>query len=309
MKENKKEKNFHFKGERTRSTLIILVGLIVYLLSLHLNIKIAYTVITAAISAMATFELERAMGVKNKILHAIACTVSVLFVFGRAYSAVTVKILNEPSVAFIAVLLAFYVIFLLCFAVVCNKTVKYTDAAAAFFASLAIPYSLSTFIALNEAILDDRSTHLEGLFLIWLAFSCSWVTDSFAFLVGRKIGKHKMAPVISPKKSVEGAVFGILLTAAANVLILFGYSLVASKMGYDHFLSYSNMKYLQIIPVSILLSIVSIFGDLAASVLKRNVGIKDFSNILPGHGGIMDRFDSCLFVLPVLWGICLLWTK
>ena len=136
-----------------------------------------------------------------------------------------------------------------------------------------------------------------------LAFSCSWLTDSFAFLVGRKFGKHKMTPNISPKKSFEGAIFGTLITAAVNVLLLFCYSFGTSKLGYHAFFGESAMKYLYIVPISCVLSVVSMFGDLAASVLKRNVGIKDYSNLLPGHGGIMDRFDSTMFVLPVLYGI------
>lgn len=298
MSENKKKGGVQFKGERTKSTLIIAGALIIYLLTLHFNIKIGYTAITAVISAMATFELERAAGVKNKLLHTIACTVSAGFVFCVGYG-----LSMQLGVAM--VLFSFYALLLLCLAVGLNKTIKYNDAVVAFFASLAIPYSLSIFIRFNQLpVYSDTATHLEGLFLLWFAFSCSWLTDVFAFLVGRKIGKHKMTPHISPKKSFEGAIFGTLITAAINVLILLVYSLIATKaMGYETFLTSGNVKYIVIVPVSIVLSVVSMFGDLAASVLKRNVGIKDYSNILPGHGGIMDRFDSCLFVLPVLWGI------
>ena len=175
----------------------------------------------------------------------------------------------------------------------------------AFFSSVCVTYSLSCFIRLNDlAYLNDRFTHLEGLFLFWLSFTCSWVTDVFAFLVGRKIGKHKMCPGISPKKSWEGAIFGTLITAAINVLVLVGYTHVAVYlMGRTAFWMESPLKYLYIIPISIVLSVAGMFGDLSASVLKRNVGVKDFSNLLPGHGGIVDRFDSCLFVLPTLYGI------
>ena len=88
------------------------------------------------------------------------------------------------------------------------------------------------------------------------------------------------------------------------MIVLVGYTHIATNvMGYAYFMMESNIKYLYVFLISCALSIVSMFGDLAASVLKRNVGIKDYSNLLPGHGGIMDRFDSCTFVLPVLWGI------
>ena len=167
-----------------------------------------------------------------------------------------------------------------------------------------MPYAFSCFARLNN-IGDwfEGYTHQEGIYFVGLGFACSWLTDSFAYLVGRKFGKHKMAPVISPKKSIEGAVGGVVIAAAFNVLILYLFT-VGCKNLYDYSLfGDSAMKYLYIIPISIILSLVSMVGDLAASVLKRNFGIKDYSQLLPGHGGIMDRFDSCMFVLPALYGI------
>ena len=297
-KEEKKEK-FRFKGERTKSTLIIASSLIVYLLTLHFNFRIGYTLITALICAIGTYELIHVVGGKSKALIAAACGVSVLYTFSVGY---------HVAVPHFGVVVCFWALLLLCMAVVLNQSIKYIDAVMALFGSVGLTYALSCAVRLNDLpYLRDRFTHLEGLYLFWLAFGCAWLTDVFAFLVGRKIGKHKMAPHISPKKSWEGAVFGTLITAALNVAILFVYSLIATKaMGYDYFLMRSGIKYLYIVPVSALLSVVGMFGDLSASVLKRNVGVKDFSNILPGHGGIIDRFDSCTFVLPTLYGLVVL---
>ena len=292
-KETKKKSRF--KGERTKSTLIIIAGLIIFLATIIADFAIGYTLILAAVSAAATYELTKAVGAKSKVLFAVSCIVSALSV-----CAVGFKI----TLPHIGVLASFYVILMLVITVMFNHLIKYTDTVMALFASVAAPYALSCFIRLNNiADINPEFSHYEGFFLVAMAFSCSWVTDSFAFLVGRKIGKHKMTPNISPKKSVEGAVFGTLITAAINVLLFFGFNLLFSKMGHSNLMGQSNLKYLVAFPISCVLSVVSMFGDLAASVLKRNVGIKDYSNLLPGHGGIVDRFDSCFFVLPVLYGI------
>lgn len=292
----KTKKKHQFKGERTKSTIIIATGLVIFLATIIANFRLGFTLITAAITAMAVYELEHAVGAQSKALYFVSCAVSAFTVFAVSYDS-----LNVPK---IPVLYSFYVLLLLCMTVVLNQKIKYEHAVMAAFASVCVPYSLSCFIRLNDiASIAPEYSHFEGIYLVMLAFSCSWLTDVFAFLVGRKIGKHKMTPNISPKKSVEGAVFGTVITAAINVVLLLVFSLVSSKTGHGAFMGQSAMKFLYIIPISCVLSVVSMFGDLAASVLKRNVGIKDYSNILPGHGGIVDRFDSCLFVLPVLYGI------
>lgn len=289
-------KKIKFKGERTRSTLIIAAALIVFLVSICTNFRIGYTLIIAAVAPMATYELMHACGVKSKLLYIVSCAVSAFSAFYVSY---------DIPIKPVGVFVSFYTLALLFLAVIFNRQIKYIDSVVSLFAGVAIPYSFTCLIRLNDiSKLDpEKLTHHEGAFLVMLAFSCSWATDIFAFLVGRKIGKHKMTPNISPKKSFEGAIFGTLITAAVNVLLLFCYSYGTHKLGYHAFFGESAMKYLYIIPISCVLSVVSMFGDLAASVLKRNVGIKDYSNLLPGHGGIMDRFDSSLFVLPVLYGI------
>lgn len=295
MSKNEGKRGIQFKGERTQSTIIIIIGLLVFAAMIIADFTVGYTLMTAAVSAMATYEFIKAVGAKSKTLIGVASAVSALTVAAVGFD------LNVPKVS---VIYSFYVLAMLILTVARNKTVKYTDTVAALFASVAIPYSFSCFIRLNNiADLNAEYTHLEGIFLVVLAFTCSWLTDTFAFLVGRKIGKHKMTPNISPKKSFEGAIFGLVLTAAFNVLLLWVFSLISNCIGHGAFMGDSNMKYFYIIPISVVLSVVSMFGDLAASVLKRNVGIKDYSNILPGHGGIMDRFDSTLFVLPTLYGI------
>lgn len=298
MSKTETKKKFQFKGERTKSTIIIIVALIIFLALIILDFVPGYTFFLAAISAVGTSELIKAVGSKSKILLTVACTVSFFTVCAEGFSI---------AVPHGTILLSFYVLILLFLSVVFNKQIKYLDSVMAFFASICVPYAFSCFIRLNNfSEVNAEFTRWEEFFLVGLGFSCSWVTDSFAFLVGRKLGKHKMCPVISPKKSVEGAIGGTVVTSIFNVFLVFIFGLIASKYGHENFITADGLKYLIIIPVSWVLSVVSMFGDLAASVLKRNVGIKDYSNLLPGHGGIMDRFDSIVFVVPVLYGISVL---
>ena len=124
----------------------------------------------------------------------------------------------------------------------------------------------------------------DGKFLVWLIFLCSWGCDTCAYCVGMLIGRHKMAPILSPKKSVEGGVGGV---AGAALLGAIYAAATGGKIA----------EYALICAVGALISMV---GDLAASAIKRNQGIKDYGKLIPGHGGILDRFDSVIFTAPAI---------
>lgn len=138
-----------------------------------------------------------------------------------------------------------------------------------------------------------RALH-DGAILVWLVFICSWINDTCAYLVGVMFGKHKMTPQLSPKKSFEGAIGGIAGTAV--VCALYGYLVQNFLHTFD---GYSSVILFAI--AGALGAFISIFGDLAASGIKRNHNVKDYGNIIPGHGGIMDRFDSMVFIAPVIF--------
>ena len=136
----------------------------------------------------------------------------------------------------------------------------------------------------------------DGLFLTPLIFVSAWGNDTCAYCVGRLIGKHKMAPVLSPKKSVEGAVGGV---AGAVILgILYGYFL-------EEYLPTLGNPMFSCAIICGAGALIAIVGDLAASAIKRNQGIKDYGRLIPGHGGVMDRFDSILFTAPVVYFLAL----
>ena len=148
---------------------------------------------------------------------------------------------------------------------------------AAFFGVVYVAVMLS-FILMTRNLPD-------GKFIVWLIFLCSWGCDTCAYCVGMLIGKHKMAPVLSPKKSVEGGVGGVVGAALLGVIY------AAATQG-------PMVEYAVICGIGALISMV---GDLAASAIKRNQGIKDYGKLIPGHGGILDRFDSVIFTAPVIY--------
>lgn len=129
-----------------------------------------------------------------------------------------------------------------------------------------------------------------GNILLWLPFLTAWFTDTFAYFVGINMGRVKLCPSISPKKTVEGALGGIVGSVTLSTIS----GLVINSLGVD-------IKIIHFIILGFLCGIASEIGDLAASYIKRYTGIKDFGNIIPGHGGIMDRFDSILFTIPIIY--------
>lgn len=125
-----------------------------------------------------------------------------------------------------------------------------------------------------------------GCALIWILFTCTWASDTFAYFVGKAIGSHKLASTISPNKTIEGFLGSIVGTTLTGVLVgsfLFGFPL--EKMAIAGFI----------------LAIVATLGDLVESVIKRFTGIKDSGFIIPGHGGVLDRFDSIFFTAPIFY--------
>ena len=147
---------------------------------------------------------------------------------------------------------------------------------------------LSFFILLREITLDTEISYLTGAWLVFTIFGSIWACDTGAYFVGSSIGRHKLFPRVSPKKSWEGAIGG-LLTA---ILVCVGLKILLMP------------HLLRFIDCIVIGSIVGIFGqisDLIESLFKRDAGVKDSSNILPGHGGILDRFDNPIFVVPMVY--------
>ena len=131
----------------------------------------------------------------------------------------------------------------------------------------------------------------NGRILIWYVILGAFASDTFAYFIGCKFGKHKLCPTISPKKTVEGAIGGIIGVILSYIVLT-----IIGNMYFDF-----NMSLVYWILIAIVASIVGQMGDLTASSIKRYCGIKDFGDLIPGHGGILDRFDSLIFVAPIVY--------
>lgn len=135
-----------------------------------------------------------------------------------------------------------------------------------------------------------------GAYTVWLVFICSWGCDTCAYCVGMLLGKHKMAPKLSPKKSVEGGIGGVAGAAFIGVL----YALAINHWGN------AGVDVLSFAVIGAAGGAISQVGDLGASAIKRNYEIKDYGKLIPGHGGILDRFDSVIFTAPIIYFLALI---
>ena len=168
-----------------------------------------------------------------------------------------------------------------------QKILGFTDVSAVFMSVSYIAVSFTS-MALTRYTLNGQYTFV-------LVFVAAWMCDSFAYFTGRFFGKHKLAPHLSPKKTVEGSIGGIVFAILGCVL----YGLAIEKI------TGLNARYLVLAATGLILSVVSQIGDLWASLIKREYGVKDYSQMMPGHGGIMDRFDSIIAISTILMAICI----
>lgn len=152
-------------------------------------------------------------------------------------------------------------------------------------------YALSAFVIAGFTSILMIRLMFNGKAVYMLTFLGAWICDTFAYFTGYLFGKHKLIPEISPKKTIEGAIGGVIFTILGFVLYCFIW---------NKFSEYKLSYYIMIV-YGLVLSIASQFGDLIASSIKRQHNVKDYGSIFPGHGGILDRFDSVILVAPFLY--------
>ena len=159
--------------------------------------------------------------------------------------------------------------------------IRFKDICACIVAGAVVPYLLAATVRILGMNL--------GRYLILIPFVVAFLSDAGAYFIGRKFGRHKLSPVVSPNKTLEGSLGGIGFAVAGMIL----YVLVLQLLQF-------RVNYLIAILYGILGSVVGSFGDLCFSVIKRQTGLKDYGNLIPGHGGVLDRFDSMVFVAPLM---------
>jgi len=249
-------------------------GIIVLILVLLGNQTVFDTVITL-ISVIAIYEVLNAVGLKEKkLMTVISFFMPVLLMLSSHFFAEYIFI----------VVFAFLATFLLVM-LFNHKKYCFVDVATAFFSSLMVSVPF-LFVSMTRRLGN------ENLDVLVILIGC-WITDSCAYFSGYFFGKHKLAPVISPKKTIEGSIGGVL----GVIVIMIAYAYVAGNI------MNISVNLISAAIIGLTSGILSQFGDLCASIIKREHGIKDYGNIMPGHGGVMDRFDSLLFVAPAVFYI------
>ena len=248
-------------------------------------------IVIAVVSLIASYEIQHVAKIENKLLMIINIVLAAFMPFVYEY-----KLFSK--LPFPTYVIAIVYVIIMMFIMLGNyKKTKFEDVVMSMFCGVIVPYVMSTITLLRNLCLSrpDLFQQSHVFFIIFTALLSAWLNDTFAYFVGRKFGKHKLAPNISPKKSVEGAIGGIVITMLFNLAFFFIFDYF--------FFKNDTIKWWMIPATSMFLSAISIGGDLSASVIKRNFGEKDFGTIFPGHGGIMDRFDSYSFVMPMLYAV------
>ena len=240
---------------------------------------------TLLISLIGYWEFLQVFGLEKKA-PGIWGMIFVVLYYGTVYMGEALNLAGPLLlVAFLMVLMGVYV--------VTFPKYKTDEITAPFFGLVYVALMLSFLYQTRMVPIEGKNTPI----VYFLIFICSWGCDTCAYAVGMLIGKHKMAPILSPKKSIEGAVGGIM--GSAIVGALYGYFVVESVVVEQ------SITWIFVV-ISAAGAVISQVGDLAASAIKRNQEIKDYGKLIPGHGGVMDRFDSVIFTAPMIYFLTLL---
>ena len=272
-----------------------LVGIVVLVGALICPWTWVFALAAAVLAALAVWELCYNTGkVQSKLLvivNMVCAAVGVGLVYlhrlsADSYYGTTLRSYEQmvlSGICFVPLVLG--VLTILCWLIVRRK-VSFTDACYSYLMTLYPAVGFGSLAALR--IFDGAAI---GLWYILLVLVIPWMSDTGAYFTGYFLGKHKMAPIISPKKTWEGFFGGWLVSVGAAALLVVIYNALTG----------GNANVLTAVLLALVLAPLSVCGDLPASLLKRRTGIKDYGNIMPGHGGVMDRFDSVVLIAPLLY--------
>ena len=271
------------------------VGIVIMAGILFFHDTFVLPMAVAAIICVMLFELLRAVKLEKcfPVYFAVeACGISMPFIYNSYYYYDDTKIDGAAEavnsiygsvtlIAFAVTLAAAFVIFATWLRN--HKEIRYEQVFFALAAMVLVPQAMSTMVRIDR--MDDEN----GLFLLIIGLCGAWIADTGAYFTGVAFGKHKLCPEISPKKTIEGFIGGITFTGiayAAAFSIRGGFSVYTCAVAFV---------------IGAVCAVIGTIGDLSASMVKRQIGFKDYGKIMPGHGGLMDRFDSVLFVLPTFY--------
>ena len=243
---------------------------------------IIYPIAMALLAVTALYEMFRVLGVVKDLYltlppYLFGAVFPLLSFFMMQSGQEHFNVLSVLSMSFFVYLFYIFIVLILRY-----EKVKLEDAALVFMTSL---YIVASFTSLTVVRYMPG-----GIWNFGIVFITAWVTDIFAYFTGYFFGKHKLSPKISPKKTIEGALGGTFFSIL--VCLLYGWILEAFSL--------ASVNYIALALTGLVLSVLAQAGDLAASLIKRHYGVKDYGHLMPGHGGVMDRFDSVIAISSVL---------
>lgn len=260
------------------------VAIVIAIIMLALHSTIVFNLAIGFISIVAIFEIFRATKMLEHKYQALAC-----YIFAGIDAVVPYFLFNGFKAFYFFSFKFYFGIFILAMCLLYLKNhekFNYTDFFYMTGVTMLITYSFGTLVNMAQQVKTG------SLFLIVITLCGAWLADSGAYFAGTFFGKTKLCPTISPKKTVEGLIGGVVCNGIFLLIISFVYRVV---------LKGAEVHYIWIFLAGMACALVGLVGDLTASIIKRQTGIKDYGNIMPGHGGIMDRFDSVLLVAPFMY--------
>ena len=260
-----------------------LIGVVILLPILFFSHTWVLPIAAAFFAVMGMFEMMRCLGAHKNLVVTLP-----LYLIAAAMPVVARLLGSIPSFGSMALfVLMGYFFYLMAVTLLSQGRLTFGKSAEIFAAGTYVTLAFS-------AIVMVRDSSETGKYIYLLIFIAAWITDIFAYLCGRLFGRHKLIPAVSPHKTVEGSVGGIVFCIIACVA--FGAVTAA--------LTQAQPNYLFLGVSGLLLSVCAQIGDLIASLIKREYGIKDYGKLFPGHGGVLDRFDSVLATATVLYLLC-----
>ncbi|WP_418455106.1 phosphatidate cytidylyltransferase [Allofournierella sp.] len=273
------------------------VGLVVLAVVMFFFNTPVFEIVIALITLIAIHEIYTAFDLGKNEKHVYGAFVPYTFL---------VMFSGYPAIKVVLVPLSFLFMLYLAICVIWhNQTLSAAKLGGMASFSALVLVSFYALVFIKNRLPMDRYGY-EAIYLIMLALAFAWGGDSAAYFAGRFFGRHKLAPVVSPHKTVEGAIGGVLGSGLLGVLCtviargLTGWTAIEGSHAAAGYLAGELFGYLPIFLLGMVCSVLGILGDLFASAVKRQCSIKDYGAIFPGHGGILDRFDSVLFIAPVM---------
>lgn len=260
------------------------VGIAIAIVILIFSETFIFPLAISLISLLILYELFKAEKCVEYVFTTTICGIfAAVMPFITCYSSA----LKYRSAFAFAVILLIFISFL-----AQHKTLSFDKLCFMITVSVLVSLSMCCIVALRN--IEDG----HGVYYVIFALAAAWLSDSGAYFVGTFFGKHKLAPEISPKKTIEGAIGGVVCDGLLLVLFTLSYVKVMETKGVI-----CDPNYILIFFVGMGSAVLAMIGDLSASLIKRQCQIKDYGSIMPGHGGALDRFDSVLFVAPYIYAL------